>query len=55
MKIYELKTGNIFTHPVRGIGKIVKITQRTVTIKYEKMQIRLTYKHKDSEFNILDF
>lgn len=54
MKLTDLKENTKIVHPYKGTGIIKKITVRTITIKYDKMTSKRTFRHNNAEFNISD-
>lgn len=52
MTLKDLKENEQIVHPYKGRGIIKKITVRTITIKYDKMTSKRTFRKNNAEFNI---
>lgn len=53
--INDLNVGEEINHPNKGKGRIIKLTKRTITVKWPFSTQKLTYRHNNAPFNISDF
>lgn len=49
MKLTEVKLGQEITSQSRGLGKVIKKTPKTITVKFEFSTVKQSYKDKESE------
>ncbi len=54
-KISDVKVGETINNPIKGVGVVISVTKRTITVKYPKSTCKNTYKHNDSYFYESDF
>ena len=54
MKVFEVEIGDEFTHPEKGLGKVIGKTKLTMTIIWKHSTSKIKFKNKDQEFNILE-
>jgi hypothetical protein len=55
-RISGVKVGDKVNSPRReGEGTVIKVTKRTVTVKFDKSTCKNTYNHSDSYFYESDF
>lgn len=55
-KISDVKVGDIVNSPKRkDKGTVIKVTKRTITVKFPCSTVKNTYYHSDSYFYDSDF
>lgn len=54
MKLKEIEVGQKITCPSRGEGVVVKITPRTIEVKFPKSTVSVRYFTANPEFKISD-
>lgn len=55
MKQSEIEVGFEFEHGTKGKGVVIAKTARTMTVYFDKVTTKVTYKHKDAYFSPTDF
>lgn len=53
--IQDVKIGEQWQHPEKGLGEIIAKTKRTITVKYPKSTCKNSYRHNDARFSWSDF
>ena len=53
--IDQVKVGDEVENARNGKGRVIAKTARTVTVEFDKVTIKNTYKHKDSPFWASEF
>jgi hypothetical protein len=54
-KISDVKVGDTLNNLFKGTGVVVKVTKRTITVKYPLSTCKNSYFHSDAEFFETDF
>lgn len=55
MKQSEIELGFEFIHGTKGKGVVITRTARTLTVHFDKVTTKVTYRHKDAYFSPSDF
>lgn len=54
-KINEVKVGEKYIHPTKGEATVIKVSKRTIVMKFPFSTRKNVYDHADSYFYITDF
>lgn len=52
MTLKDLQLSQTIMHPIKGRGLITKLTARTISIRYEKVTSKRTFRKLNTEFEI---
>jgi hypothetical protein len=53
--IQYIVVGRKIDHPTKGVGEVIKVTKRTITVKFKRSTSKLTYNCNDAYFYATDF